>query len=268
MPNRGRGGMRGRPFVVNEGDADHDWSDVSSNFSTFSNTSEYHAPVMSDFEQKLSMCNELLNYLQRYLPKPDKNIKSKNKKDDNEADEHDYLSSSFFLTEEEEGYYYEKEQERRKQRKKKTKKVKKTLVHSTRMFTFFGLLETFPPTTLVDVPKSFEYIENYKEKLIREDEERRAKKEEERQQYEEQKEEEESIYSIPTSNPTFPSLHDSESHHDSDSRRDGDDVSVAFSDFRRDDDVISVANSESRRAENDVAMDEGEEELGGFDDLF
>jgi len=238
--------------------------------------SDYYAPASSEYEEKLETCEELLAYLRRYLPRASANGHSKkgsneNGRAQNGSDDEIDLSSSYFLTEEEEGYYYEKEKEkekeRRKNRKKKTKKAQKTLYHPTRMFALFGLLETFPPTNLEHVPQSIEYIENFKEKITRENEERNAQLAEQRKLEAEEQEEQHSEYSIPTSTSTpYPSLlHASEgSRHDSDSHRD-DDVSVAYS---RDD--VSVANSETRRREkDDVAMDEGEyEDLGDLDDLF
>lgn len=84
------------------------------------NYSTYH--LSRDAENKLLICEQLLEYLQRYQRKA-KPTADKDAKPD--ADEHDYLSSSFFLTDEEEGHYYEKQQERIKRKKKKTKKAKK-----------------------------------------------------------------------------------------------------------------------------------------------
>lgn len=232
--------------------------------------SDYYAPEPSEFEKKLSMCEELLEYLRRYLPKDARNgrfaklgngtFQNGNGHSKNEKNEADYLSSSFFLTEEEEGFYYEKEQERRKQRKKKTKKVKKTLYHPTRIFTFFGLLETFPPTTLADVPASVEYLENYKEKILREEEEKKAKEEEQLrldlENENEKQEERESIYSSGPSGPTTTFSLPEESQHDDVASSHHDDVSSEFSELRQEIDAAT--------GKEDVAMGEDED----FGDLF
>lgn len=86
------------------------------------NYSTYY--LSRDAENKLLICEQLLEYLQRYQRKA-KPTASADKDAKPDADEHDYLSSSFFLTDEEEGHYYEKQQERIKRKKKKTKKAKK-----------------------------------------------------------------------------------------------------------------------------------------------